>query len=137
MNRLLLDTCALIWLVEGEPLSEQALAAVDQSYVDGVPVMVSPFSAWERGMLISKGRLASPIPPLAWFDRLLERPELALAELSPAILTHASFLPGKPHNDPADRIMIATARERDLTLVTRDEAILSYAAQGHVRALPC
>jgi PIN domain nuclease of toxin-antitoxin system len=46
-------------------------------------------------------------------------------------------LPGRLHDDPIDRILVATARREGLTLITRDRAILDYAAQGHVRALPC
>lgn len=57
--------------------------------------------------------------------------------LSPEVLIESSFLPGQLHNDPADRILIATARALDLTLVTRDRAILDYAMLGHVRALSC
>lgn len=88
-------------------------------------------------MLVAKGRLASPLPPKAWFDRVVETEGVQLAELTPDILTDASFLPGPIHRDPADRILIATARAQDLTIVTRDRLILEYAAKGHVRALAC
>ena len=46
-------------------------------------------------------------------------------------------LPDLAHRDPADRMLIATARRRDLILITRDRAILDYAAAGHVRAIAC
>jgi PIN domain nuclease of toxin-antitoxin system len=52
-------------------------------------------------------------------------------------LVASSFLPQPVHNDPADRILIATAREQNLTIITRDRAILSYGAAGHVRTLAC
>ena len=60
-----------------------------------------------------------------------------LADLTPAIFIDSSFLPGQPPRDPADRIIIATARENDLTILTRDRLILEYAKAGNVRALAC
>lgn len=136
-GRFLLDTCAVIWVVEDQAISPDAMSALGREAAEGRPVMVSPMSAWERGMLVAKGRLSSPLDPKAWFRRLAARPEVALADLTADILTDASFLPGPIHRDPADRIIIATARTLDLTLVTRDRLILDYAAAGHVRALPC
>jgi PIN domain nuclease of toxin-antitoxin system len=49
----------------------------------------------------------------------------------------SSFLPGSIHNDPADRIIAATAREYGFTVMTRDRALLAYAAEGHLSALAC
>jgi PIN domain nuclease of toxin-antitoxin system len=49
----------------------------------------------------------------------------------------SSYLPAPVHNDPTDRIIIATAREHDLTIITRDRAILAYGAAGHVKTLVC
>jgi PIN domain nuclease of toxin-antitoxin system len=136
-GRLLLDTCAIIWIVEDMPVGEEAARAIDEAAAEGGRVLISPITAWERAILIAKGRLSSTLEPKRWFERLLARPEVALAAMSPDILTDASFLPGSVHGDPADRIIIATARALDLTIVTRDRAILDYAKQGHVRALAC
>lgn len=134
---LLLDTCAIIWMAEDAPITGEASRAMDTSLADDRAVLISPITAWERAMLVAKRRLASPLSPKAWFDRVLSLPGIKLAELSPDILMDASFLPQPIHNDPADRIIIATARAFDLTIVTRDRLILDYAAQGHVRALAC
>lgn len=134
---LLLDTCAVIWMGENASIAPAAVAAMDTSATNGTPVLISPISAWERAMLVAKGRLRSPLSPKAWFDRILTTGGLKLAPLSPDILADASFLPEPLHRDPADRIIIATARALDLTIVTRDSLILDYAAQGHVRALAC
>jgi PIN domain nuclease of toxin-antitoxin system len=60
-----------------------------------------------------------------------------LADMSPDLLIAASFLPGKPPRDPADRIIAATARDYGCTLVTRDRALLAYGEQGHIRVLAC
>ena len=136
-TRLLLDTCAAIWIADDAAIASAAVSAIDASSADRQPIMVSPISAWEIGMLVSKGRLISTITPRDWFTRLAGRPEIALAPLGADILIDSSFLPGDVHNDPADRIIIATARALDLTVVTRDKAILDYANQGYVRALAC
>lgn len=103
----------------------------------GIPIYVSPYSAWEVGMLVSKGRLRLPEAPLAWFSRLLKRPGVQLAPMGTDILVAASFLPEPVHGDPADRIIIATARSLGLMIVTSDRAILAYAAQGHVLVVAC
>jgi PIN domain nuclease of toxin-antitoxin system len=62
---------------------------------------------------------------------------MRLADLSPEILIAASFLPGKPPRDPADRILLATARDLGATLITRDRALLAYGADGHVSVVEC
>lgn len=137
MTTLLLDTCAAIWMAEDAFIAEAAEEAMDAADAAGDSVLISPISAWERALLVAKGRIRSPLPAKTWFDRLLKEGGLTLAPMSPDILADASFLPEPLHRDPADRIIIATARALDLTIVTRDQLILAYAALGHVRALPC
>ena len=136
-TELLLDTCAAIWVTENAPLTKETDIAMAASYHAGRPVWVSPITAWERGMLAARGRLASPMPPLTWFNRLATHARLNICEMSAEILVASSFLPDPLHRDPADRIIIATARTLDLTIVTRDRLILDYAALGHVRAIAC
>src|SRR5687768_13449542 len=136
-NSLLLDTCAAIWITENEELSDAAVEAMDAAHRDGAPVFVSPITAWERALLSAYGRLRSPLQPLVWYERLVRDSKLTIAALSPAILIDAWFLPDPLHRDPADRILIATARALDLTLVTRDGPILDYANMGHIRAIAC
>jgi PIN domain nuclease of toxin-antitoxin system len=62
---------------------------------------------------------------------------MRLAELSPDILIASSFLPGKPPRDPADRIILATARDLGATLITRDRALLAYGEEGNVSVAAC
>jgi PIN domain nuclease of toxin-antitoxin system len=137
LTRVLLDTCACLWIAESAPLSNAAVAALDEAFDDGQAVFVSPFTAWEVGMLAARGRLALTMTPLRWFDRLIATPGASLAPLPASVLIAASFLPGNPGKDLADRIMIATAREESLTIVTRDSVILAYADEGQVLALAC
>jgi len=137
MPNLLLDTCAAIWITENEELSDEAVRAMDDAYRAGNSVFVSPITAWERGLLSAKGRLRSPVQPLAWFERLVRDAQLSIAALTPSMLVDSWFLPDSFHNDPADRILVATARALDLIVVTRDRPILDYADKGHVRAIAC
>lgn len=88
-------------------------------------------------MLGSKGRLKSVLTPQRWFERLQTTPGIELCELTPEVLIAASYLPGKLHRDPADRIIAATAREYGYTVVTRDAALLDYGKQGYLSVLAC
>jgi PIN domain nuclease of toxin-antitoxin system len=88
-------------------------------------------------MLVAKGRLTSRLSPRDWFKRVLAHPLIELTDLTIDILTDASFLPEPVYGDPADRILIATARAYNLTLITHDRDILRYAKLGYVRTLPC
>jgi PIN domain nuclease of toxin-antitoxin system len=137
MQPLLWDTCAAIWIYEKARLSQAALEAMSAAHRDGVPSYVSPITAWEVGMLTSRGRLQLLIRPERWFSNLFEVPGVRLAEMSPDVLIASSYLPGKPPKDPTDRIIVATARELGATLITRDRALLDYGAQGHVAVLEC
>ena len=134
---LLLDTCATIWIAAGQPLASDALAAIDRCRRSGEFVYVSPISTWEIGVLVSRGRLTSPMSPQRWFEHLLEAPGVRLADMSPDILIASSLLPGTPPRDPADRILAATAREYGYRLMTRDTPLLTYARQGHLQTLAC
>ncbi|MDP2215490.1 type II toxin-antitoxin system VapC family toxin [Phenylobacterium sp.] len=134
---ILLDTCALIWLGQGEPVSDQAREALDAAWRVGQPPLISPMSAWELGMLESRGRLSLTSPADRWWRRACEMMRLRVCELSPEILLHASALPGEPPRDPADRIIIATARQLGLILMTRDRKALDYAEAGHLQAVTC
>lgn len=88
-------------------------------------------------MLASRNRLQLLIRPERWFANLFEIPGVKLADMSPDLLIASSYLPGKPPNDPSDRILAATARELGATLITRDRALLDYGAQGHVSVAEC
>ncbi len=134
---LLLDTCAVIWLTNGDKVSEHCVAAITDSRESDEPIFVSPITAWEIGLLAARGRLSLLMPPQRWFDRMLQAPNVCLAEMPVDILIASSFLPGVPPNDPADRIIAATAREYGFVLVTRDHQLLDYGEQGHIQSLHC
>jgi PIN domain nuclease of toxin-antitoxin system len=137
VTSLLLDTCAAIWVAEREIISERAIDALNDTVDRDEPIYVSMISSWEIGLLVARGRLQLSMDPLAWFERLLDTPGVRLAEISPRILVGSSFLPGRPPNDPMDRIILATAREAGYRLMTRDKHLLAYADEGHIQALAC
>jgi len=134
---LLADTCALIFLGVDDETSGKARGAIQRAYDAGERIFVSPMSAWEIGLLVSRGHLNLALSPRRWFDMVTDAPGFTLAELSPEVLIASSFLPDCPLRDPVDRIIAATAREYGLTLLTRDKQLLAYAEKGHIRALPC
>ena len=134
---LLLDTCAAIWIAEDAPLSDAAVAAMDEAFDARQPTYVSPITAWELGTLVARGQFKSTLPPQRWFERLLKIQGFRLADMTPAILISSSFLPGEVLHDPADCILAATAREFGYTLVTRNPALLAYAQEGHLHAIAC
>jgi PIN domain nuclease of toxin-antitoxin system len=88
-------------------------------------------------MLVSRNRLGLAARPERWFQRLLAIPGVKLADLSPDILIASSFLPGEPPRDPADRIILATARDLGATLITRDRLLLKYGEDGQVSTIQC
>ena len=134
---LLLDTCAAMYIIANGQMRDEAVAAIDAASDHGEPVFISPITAWEVGTLARKCRFRSSYTPQRWFERLMRSPNAALAAMTPELLLASSFLPGDFHNDPADRIIAATAREYGYTVVTRDRALLAYGEAGHIRALAC
>lgn len=133
---LLLDTHAAIWLMEGQLDDNAVEAVVHAGLADGV--FVSPVSAWEVGLLARPKASGGPslqfLPdPQTWFSRLMGKAIIKAAPLTPSVAIAASALPGSLHGDPADRLLIATAREMNLRLMTRDREILGYGRAGHVR----
>src|SRR5215469_3269306 len=130
VSAVLLDTCAVIWLANGDKLRQQAIDAIIEAGILG-GVLVSPISAWEVGLLARprEGRHASLqfLPDAkAWFARILAGPGVRLAPLTPDIALDASHLPGDTHGDPADNMIVASARQLGVPVVTRDARILAY-----------
>jgi len=134
----LLDTHVLIWIVEGGALLSSATDAIDAA-AQKRELIVSAASAWEVGNLASRPQLSKLLGNDArtWFWKAVRQTHAQVKAIEADVLLDMANLPEPLHRDPADRMLIATARAYDLTLVTRDRAILDYAAQGHVRAIAC
>ena len=129
---IVLDTHIWVWWVHGDPaLSAPIRALLDSSEPTGIAV--SAISCWEVTKLAERGRLTLPCPVLEWLHQALSYPGVRLIELSPRISAESAQLPGEFHRDPADQIIVATARVLDAPLVTVDSKILAY---PHVRLAP-
>ena len=137
MQPILLDTCAAIWLVNNEFMKQSAIDAMDRSFDMGVPLRISPISAWEVGNLGRVGRFKSAFSPQRWFEALRAIQGVQLCDLTGDILLESSFLPGRIHKDPGDRIIAATAREYGYTVMTRDRPLLDYGREGYLSVLEC
>lgn len=133
---LLLDTRVWIWVVEGrtDQVRRSVVEAVERAQAEG-RIWISAISVWEVGMLEAKGRLTFSLGVREWVRRALDVPGVRLADLSPDVALDSSSLPGTVHGDPADRILIATARHLGATLVTRDGEIVRYGEQGLLAVL--
>jgi PIN domain nuclease of toxin-antitoxin system len=138
MNRegVLLDTCAILFSAKGDDISPLAKKAIDEASATG-SLYISPVSAWEIGKLVAGRKLKLPVDPLKFFLSFVELSASRIASLTADIMVHSSFLPHFAHRDPMDCLLVASARTQNLTLVTRDRAILAYGAEGHVKTLAC
>lgn len=118
----MLDTCALIWLVnDGGELSRKALRAIERANV----VYVSAASAIEIGCKHSLGKLHLPMTPNKWYSKALDVHDIVEIPIDGEIGLASASLP-PIHKDPADRLIIATAKLRDLYVVTRDRRFEEY-----------
>lgn len=133
---LLLDTHIWVWYVENEAkrFSRRITPVVERAVQRG-DVIVSAISVWEIAQLEAARRLELSMDVRTWVGRALAFPGVQLKGLSPSIAIESTRLPGDLHRDPADRILIATARLIGASLVTCDTALLAYAKKGHVRIL--
>ena len=133
---LLLDTCALLWTVNRDPLLAGARKAISKAASTGA-LYLSPVSAWEIGLLVRRGRLELGIPAESYIERVFRLPGVRTAALTPEIAARSSYLPGDLREDPADRMLVSTAIVMGLKLVTRDKRLLDYGAQGFLAVMAC
>lgn len=133
----LLDTCAIIYHFNAEPIAPDVADAIEfAGQHDGI--FVSAVSAWEIGMLSKRNRAPSFTPDAkSWFSAVLSAPAINAAPFTADIAIDSSMLPPPIHKDPADRLLIATARALRVPTITRDRLILDYAEAGHVDAIVC
>ncbi len=120
----LLDTHVLIWWLQGDgPLSPAQQGVLEAA--DGTsPLRVSDISLWEAATLHSLGRIRLTLPLREWLEKAAAPPLVRRHGISPAIAAEVAALPESFHRDPADRILVATARILGATLLTRDRHIL-------------
>jgi PIN domain nuclease of toxin-antitoxin system len=130
--RILLDTHAWIWWVaEDKRLSKDARAAIERAQRTDT-LWLSAISIWEVSKKVEKGQLVFDRALDQWLDLATAVTGLTVAELSRHVLVESCRLPQPFHGDPADQLIVATAREEQATVVTKDERMRGY---EHVRTV--
>jgi len=132
--RWLMDTHIWLWYgMQNPKLGAAGRELIEQSVHEG-GLAVSIMTLWEISLLEAKGRIHLGMPVAEWLEDALRLPNLMVLPLELPVILDAHRLPGTFHSDPADRLIVATARHHNLTLITDDRKILDYAAQGYLRA---
>jgi len=133
---LLLDTHCWLWAQLGliQKLSKAALDAIRGAESKG-NLRISVISIWELAMLEKRGRVALPMNVRTWVDEALSKPGIDVSPLTPEMMIESVHLPGDLHGDPADRMLVATARVLGATLLTKDDQLIRYSRQRLVRAI--
>ena len=118
----LLDSCALLALATGS-----LPKAAREALADSAEAFVNPVVVWDLAIKVQTGKLQLPEPPLRWVEELARRHSLNLERVMPdaSILCAAADLP-LLHRDPFGRVLVATAMDRGLVLLTSDRVIPTY-----------
>lgn len=122
---ILLDTHIWIWWVNGSAeLNKNQTKWLKENEEHGLGVSI--ISCWEVAKLVEYKRLLLLCSIAEWFDQALRYPGIVLLGLTPRIVIESTELPGDFHKDPADQMIVATARVTDCPLLTNDHKILAY-----------
>ena len=132
---IVLDTHVLIWAIH----EDSRLGSIAQTTIETIGrerrVGVSAITPWEIALLTERGRLRLDRDVVDWIEAVLDLPGFRLLPIEPAIAIASVRLPGAFTRDPADRLIVATARHHRARLLTADRAILDYGTAGHVRTV--
>lgn len=124
---IVLDTHVLLWWLAGtDDLTTAARRGIEAQAGVEAGIRVSSISAWEIAMLVQKGRLALSVDVSDWIRHAEQVPSVTFERLDNNICVQSTMLPEPFHKDPADRFIVATARELNCPLVTADRKLLSY-----------
>ena len=122
----LLDTHTCVWWNMRPKNLSRKVAKLIEDEDDYEELLLSAISPWEFGKLLEKGKLGISYNPEEWIHAALEMPKLRLVPLTPRIAYRSTTLPKPFHDDPADQLIVATAREENATILTKDKRILDY-----------
>ncbi len=130
---IVLDTHVLVWWVSGlNKLSPSAAKIIARHQSLDRSILVSSITAWEIALLVEKGRLTLNMDVEAWLAEVGRIPAVAFVPVDNVVCVKSTCLPGEFHKDPADRMIVALARQGSYPLVTADEKILEY---KHVKSV--
>lgn len=131
---IVLDTHVLIWLINGdERIRKSGLLNHINKAIKDNSIVIPAICMWEIAMLASKERISLSENTLDWIKNVTSAPGVSIQPLSPEIAYDSSILPGDFHGDPADRMIVASARILDATLLTFDKNIIKYGEKGFVK----
>ena len=130
---IVLDTHVLLWWISGfEKLSSKASKIIEKHQSMEHSILISSITAWEVAMLVEKGRLTLNMEVQAWLEEVGRIPAVSFMPVENEVAVKSACLPGHFHKDPADRILVALARQGAYSLVTADKKILAY---EHVKSV--
>ena len=122
---IILDTHIWWWSVsEPAQLSRKAHNLIAKSPPE--QRAIASISIWEFAMMVTRGRIKLTISPDEWLDYAINKTGLTVLHLNSKVALESCNLPGKFHKDPADRIIVATARVSRSQLITKDKKIIDY-----------
>ncbi len=121
-----LDTCAWLWFCAAPEKLSPAARDVMRREKRRAGLVVSVFSAWEIAKLVQKKKLKFSIPCRQWLEKAVRTEGVTIHPLTPDVCVESTELPGEFHGDPADQIIVATARLLSAAVVTADRKILEY-----------
>ena len=122
----LLDTHTWIWWNMNPQKLSQRIKKLIGNADKYDEMLLSAISPWEFSKLLEKQKISISCDPEEWLKTALDMPKLRLVPLSPILSYRSTVLPQFFHNDPADQIIVATAREENATILTKDEKLLAY-----------
>ena len=129
---IVLDTHAWVWFISNPELLSKRAKKVTDTAINAKEIFISSISAWEIALLVEKGRLKLTLDVTDWISKSERLPFFRFIPVDNSIVIKAVNLPQPLHNDPADRIIIATAKAIGAHIVTKDEKILKY---PHVKSV--
>ena len=128
----ILDTHTWIWWHMNPKKLSQKVKKIIENTNRYDEILLSAISPWEFSKLLEKKKIGISCDPEDWINIALDMPKFRLVHLSPVLAYRSTALPQPFHSDPADQIIVATAREENATILTKDERILVY---DNVRSL--
>ena len=135
-NPIVLDTHVLLWaLLQPEELSEEVRHTINVAQ-ENLELFLSSISLWEMAMLKFKKRINIYEPMKDFLESITNINGLSIKDISPDVAAESILLMDNFHGDPADRIIVATAKCYGATLLTRDQKILTWANLGHIKSFP-
>ncbi|MFD1142805.1 type II toxin-antitoxin system VapC family toxin [Larkinella insperata] len=122
---ILLDTHIWIWWIQ----APERLKPTTLQFLDGLPpsdIFINAISCWELAKLVEKNRIDLSESVSGWLTNAIDYSGITVIPLERSIILDACNLPGEFHNDPADQLIVATSRVKNLPLLTADGKILTY-----------